>query len=79
MFLLCLILCHSSQALTEIAKKRQRTGFLSVFSDSQIRSYQSESHDSDTTTQPKTAVSPGLYKTKEVVDESGRRVMETAV
>ena len=79
MFLLCLILCRSSQALTEIAKKRQRIGFLSVFSDSQIRSYQSESNDSDTTTQPNTAVSPVLYKTKEVVDESGRRVMETAV
>ena len=28
----------------EIAKKRQRTGFLSVFNDSQIQSFQSESH-----------------------------------
>ena len=73
---------HSSQALTEIAKKRQRTGFLSVFNDSQIQSYQSESHgDDDAASQPysKTVVSPGLYETKEVVDESGRRVMETAV
>ena len=72
---------HSSQALTEIAKKRQRTGFLSVFNDSQIQLYQSESHDGDTATQPqpKTAVSPALYETKKVVNESGRRVMETTV
>ena len=81
--MLRLVLRRSSQALTEIAKKRQRTGFLSVLNDSQIRLYQSQSHDSDTATQPqpqtKTAVSPGLYETKEVVDESGRRVMETAV
>ena len=72
---------HSSQALTEVAKKRQRTGLLSVFNDTQIQSYQSESHDGDAATQPqsKTAVGPGLYETKKVVDESGRRVMETAV
>ena len=39
---------------------------------------QSESHDGDTATQPKpkTAVSPGLYETKEVVNESTGKVME---
>ena len=37
-----------------------------------------ESHGGDTATQPqpKTTVSHGLYETKEVVDESGRRVIE---
>ena len=47
----------------------KRTRFLSVFNDSQIQLYQSESHDGDAPTQPipKTAVSPGLYKTKEVL------------
>ena len=37
-----------------------------------------ESHGGDTATQPqpKTTVTPGLYETKEVVNESGRRVME---
>lgn len=76
-----IILRHSSQALTEVAKKRQRTGLLSVFNDTQIQLYQSESHGGDAATQPqsKTTVNPGLYETKEVADESGRRVMETAV
>ena len=52
----------------------KKTGFLSILNDSQIQSYQSESHDGDTATQPqpKTTVSPGLYETKEVVDESGK-------
>ena len=56
----------------------KRTGFLSVFNDSQIQLYQSESHDGDAATQPqpKTAVSPGLYmrlrSSMSLVEESWR-------
>ena len=64
----------------------RRTGFLRVFNDTQIQlcslshnddcnwGWVAESHGGDTVTQPqpKTTVSPGLYETKEVVDESGK-------
>ena len=69
------------QALTDIAKKRQRMGLLSALSDNAIQSYQSQSSGRTATDkhQNQTTVSPKLYETNIVIDESGRRVKETAV
>lgn len=56
-------------------------GLLSALSDNAIQSYQSQSSSRTATDkhQNQTTVSPKLYETNIVIDESGRRVKETAV
>jgi len=56
-------------------------GLLSALSDNAIQSYQSQSSGRTATDkhQNQTALSPKLYETNIVIDESGRRVKETAV
>ena len=57
-------------------------GLLSALSDDTIQSYQSQSSSRTVAAkhwEHQTAASSKLYETKVVIDESGRRVKETAV
>lgn len=77
-----LLLMISFQALTEIAKQRQKYGLLSALDEEKARHYMEArlAEKKERTWHQKKPMKAVLYETREYVDKSsGRRVKETAV